>query len=171
MSKAKLVAEFILFAFLSICQNVFAQKVAKQVTKNTDNITSEFEPDVIYLALKGDKYTYYKNGIAMPTGLFYKRIGKEFRDFPVAKVDFKKCRKKSIGGFWSNFMVETTSDLLLDIRTPTLFDQNPTLMFGLSGDLQDIFENKAQEHLHRAVYLRNAEIKRNAALEKLMKKQ
>ena len=161
---------FVILFFVGVYQNVFAQKAARQVPKNTDNITSEFEPDVIYLALKGDKYTYYKNGIAMPTGLFYKRIGKEFKDFPIAKADFKKCRKKSIGGFWSNFMVETTSDLLLDFRTATLFDQNPTLLFGLSGELQDVFENKAQEYLHRAVYLRNAEIRQATTLEKLMKK-
>ena len=161
---------FVILFFVGVYQNVFAQKAARQVPKNTDNITSEFEPDVIYLALKGDKYTYYKNGIAMPTGLFYKRIGKEFKDFPISKADFKKCRKKSIGGFWSNFMVETTSDLLLDFRTATLFDQNPTLLFGLSGELQDVFENKAQEYLHRAVYLRNAEIRQATTLEKLMKK-
>ena len=161
---------FVALSLICICQNVFAQKVVTKVPKSTINSVTEFEPDIIYLALEGDKYTYYKNGIAMPTGLFYKRIGKEFRDFPIAKTDFKKCRKKSIGGFWSNFVVETTSDIFLDLATPTLFDLNPTLLFGVSGNLQDTFENEAQEHLHRAVYLRNIEIRQTTVLEKVMKK-
>jgi hypothetical protein len=164
----------LIFSILLINCAAYAQR--SQTKSAEEIIPLNYQQDFIYLDISDDEYRYNKNGKTYKTGLFYKKIAKEFKDFPEAYAEYRECRKKTLGSFWASLFRDASSQIAVDRAISSNVNNiNPTPTLTPSLDkmafVEDAMESKAQYHLRKAVFLRNQAIENEQRLDAMMKKK
>lgn len=162
----KMIFIFLPLVLLLMTQKGFTQSIEDYY--NTPIPNSNFKPDMIYLDIKGDNYRYFLNGKLLNTGLFYKKIGKEFKDYPTALAEYRKCRKSSLKSYWANMFGESGNDILQEKLTE-LNPVNTANVVNYLGKAHELCESKAEYYLYRAVLLRNEAVEKEKIFKRISK--
>lgn len=155
-----------------LCLNFFLVHwvIAQDIIKGDPRL--QYEEDFIYLNIDNNEYKYYKNGKMLKTGLFFRKLKKEFQSYPEALAVYKKSRKYIIGSYWASIFGGAATDIIVDKHVPSEYNINPISMtsgLGTVALIQEVGETKSQYYLRKAVFMRNQIIKQKQEQKKLFK--
>ncbi len=146
-------------ALLCLSTSLFAQ--------NTTTAKNTYEQEAIYMNQGLFRYSYVKNGVKMPVGVFGRKLKKEFLAYPEAMKEYKKYQKKQIIGSMTLLCSFAIAEIMILMENNKVANNHNSesisdgQIAGLASSAVLFYSSlpiavSSQNSLQKAIFLRNS---------------